>query len=435
MIHGEGLASAEREAELAAGGAGSQPSTRAALESAPDAMLNVNTDDDFRAVVLENMAEGLAVCDSRGRLVFMNATASKMLGWSEDELLGSSAHDAIHYQRADGSPLAEADSALTMVRTEGRTVRIAQDAFTRKDGSIFPVAYSAAPLHSGTSVRGTVVVFHDTTEEQAERTRAQRELDTLSWVGRIRDALDSDRLVLYSQPIVPLSAGGTHSEELLLRMVGQKGELILPNSFLPVAEKYSQVWEIDQWVMTRAALLAAAGPRVRRGSGRLWYRLRELYLSTEAPVQVPEDRHWVRPRLGIERSEPAPDQGDRQHRPRVRPADDRRGRRRQRDTGPLARLRRRLCPGFLPRPAAAARVRLTLMAISSASDRRQPVAGSWDELAGVIAEFDLVPAFAPALERVLAAISTTGGSAGELVAAIESGTRLNAAVLRRAQTV
>jgi PAS domain S-box-containing protein len=262
MIHGEGLECAEREAELAAGRARLQPYTRTALESAPDAMLNVDTDDDFRAVVLENMAEGLAVCDSRGRLVFMNATASKMLGWSEDELLGSSAHDAIHYQRADGSPLAEADSALTIVRAEGRTVRMAQDAFTRKDGSIFPVAYSAAPLLSGSSVRGTVVVFHDTTEEQAEHTRAQRELDTLSWVGRIRDALDNDRLVLYSQPIVPLSAGSTHSEELLLRMLGHKGELILPNSFLPVAEKYSQVWEIDQWVMTRAAVLAAAGRRV-----------------------------------------------------------------------------------------------------------------------------------------------------------------------------
>jgi PAS domain S-box-containing protein len=218
--------------------------------------------EDFRAVVLENMAEGLAVSDADGRLVFMNATASKMLGWSENELLGSSTHAAIHYQHADGSPLAEEDSPLTKVQTEGRTVRMADDAFTRKDGSIFPVAYSAAPLHNGTSVRGAVVVFHDTTEEQAERTRARRELNALSWVGRIRDALDDDRLVLYSQPIVPLSSRSTPSRELLLRMIGKKDEVILPNSFLPVAEKYGQVWEIDQWVITRAAVLAAGGRRV-----------------------------------------------------------------------------------------------------------------------------------------------------------------------------
>jgi putative nucleotidyltransferase with HDIG domain len=75
------------------------------------------------------------------------------------------------------------------------------------------------------------------------------------------------------------------------------------------------------------------------------------------------------------------------------------------------------------------------MVISLESDRRQPVAVSWNGLAGSIAEFDLVPAFAPALERVLAAISTTGSSGGELVAAIESDTGLTVAVLRRAQTV
>lgn len=218
--------------------------------------------DDFRAVVFENMEEGLTVSDAEGRLVFMNATASSMLGWSEDELLGSSAHAAIHYQRADGSPLAEADSELWKVQIEGRTVRTADDAFTRKDGSIFPVAYSAAPLHSGKSVSGVVVVFHDTSEEKDEQASAQRALDALSWVGRIRDALDDDRLQLYSQPIVPLTPNNAPRGELLLRMIGQKGEIILPGSFLPAAEKYGQIWEIDQWVITQAAVLAASGQRV-----------------------------------------------------------------------------------------------------------------------------------------------------------------------------
>ena len=42
------------------------------------------------------------------------------------------------------------------------------------------------------------------TEEKKEEEALRRELAALSWVGRIRDALDEDRLVLYSQPIVPL---------------------------------------------------------------------------------------------------------------------------------------------------------------------------------------------------------------------------------------
>jgi EAL domain-containing protein (putative c-di-GMP-specific phosphodiesterase class I) len=133
------------------------------------------------------------------------------------------------------------------------------DAFTRKDGSIFPVAYSAGPLHDGTDVRGVVVAFRDTTDEQVERTRAQRELDALTWIGRIRDALDDDRLVLYSQPIVPLSGDREHREELLVRMIGTNGEIILPGSFVPVAEKYGQVREIDEWVITQTARLASRG--------------------------------------------------------------------------------------------------------------------------------------------------------------------------------
>jgi EAL domain-containing protein (putative c-di-GMP-specific phosphodiesterase class I) len=85
---------------------------------------------------------------------------------------------------------------------------------------------------SGESVSGVVVVFRDTTIEQADEARVRRELDALAWVGRIRDALDQDRLVLYSQPIVPL-AGGQPSQELLLRMVGQDGQIIAPGSFYP----------------------------------------------------------------------------------------------------------------------------------------------------------------------------------------------------------
>ncbi len=217
--------------------------------------------EHFRAAVMDTMVEGLYALDDQGRLTFMNSAASKLLGWSEEELFGKSVHAAIHFQHADGSPYPEAECELLKVRVQGRPVRMTHDAFTRKDGTIFPVAYSAAPLMSGTHVRGVVVVFRDTSLEHAEEGRARRELDTLAWVGRIQDALDHGRFVLYSQPIVPL-AGGQPSQELLLRMRGQDGEIIAPGSFLPVAEKYGQIGEIDRWVIGEAIRLAAGGLRV-----------------------------------------------------------------------------------------------------------------------------------------------------------------------------
>jgi PAS domain S-box-containing protein len=216
--------------------------------------------EHFRAAVMDTIVEGLYVLDKEGRLKFMNAAASKLLGWSEEELLGKPMHEAIHFQHADGSPHPEEECELLKVRIEGRAVRMMHEAFTSKDGTIIPVSYSAAPLMPATSIDGIVVVFRDRSEEQAKEEQAKRELDTLAWVGRIRDAFDQDRMVLYSQPIVPLS-GGQPSQELLLRMLGAGGEVILPGSFLPVAERYGLIGEIDRWVIGQAAR-RAAGSRV-----------------------------------------------------------------------------------------------------------------------------------------------------------------------------
>jgi putative nucleotidyltransferase with HDIG domain len=57
------------------------------------------------------------------------------------------------------------------------------------------------------------------------------------------------------------------------------------------------------------------------------------------------------------------------------------------------------------------------------------------DLTSAIEELDVIPAFAPAHERLLAATATVNISGGELVAAIESDTGLTVAVLRRAQDV
>jgi len=218
-------------------------------------------DQEFNTVVMDNMAEGLYALDSEGLLTYLNTAASKMLGWTPEELLGEPMHEMVHFQREDGTPVPATECPLLTVRTLGQTMRVTTEAFTRKDGSIFPVSYSSAPLRSGQTVEGVVVVFRDITHERDELGRVQRDLATLSWLGRIRDALDEDRMVLYSQPIISAS-GGTPGEELLLRMVSRTGEIISPGTFLPVAEKYGLITEIDRWVTTQAIRLAAAGRHV-----------------------------------------------------------------------------------------------------------------------------------------------------------------------------
>ena len=82
----------------------------------------------------------------------------------------------------------------------------------------------------------------------------------LSWADQIRDALDEDRFVLHAQPIVDVGTGRIGQYELLLRMIDPAGELIAPGAFLPVAERYDLIGQIDRWVVRRAiAMLADAG--------------------------------------------------------------------------------------------------------------------------------------------------------------------------------
>jgi diguanylate cyclase (GGDEF)-like protein/PAS domain S-box-containing protein len=84
----------------------------------------------------------------------------------------------------------------------------------------------------------------------------------LTWVGRIRRAIDAERLVLYSQPIVDLATGATAGEELLVRMLDENGEIVMPSAFLPTAERFGLIRDIDRWVVSRALELTAAGRRV-----------------------------------------------------------------------------------------------------------------------------------------------------------------------------
>ena len=217
--------------------------------------------EQFRSVVMDTMIEGLYAFDGDGRLTYINDAACTMLGWSAAELRDRNIHGTIHFQRADGSPLSEDECPIFTVRRDGRPVKHVDDTFTRRDGAMFPVTYSAAPLPSDGTGSGVVVVFRDATEERAERLRAQRELETLHCLGRVREAIDEDRLVLYSQPIVPLG-GGKPAEELLVRIIGRDGAIIAPAAFLPVAEQYGMIEEIDRWVICRAMRIAAGGRRV-----------------------------------------------------------------------------------------------------------------------------------------------------------------------------
>jgi diguanylate cyclase (GGDEF)-like protein/PAS domain S-box-containing protein len=86
--------------------------------------------------------------------------------------------------------------------------------------------------------------------------------ERLTWVGRVRRAIEEERLALHSQPIVDLATGETVGEELLVRMVDESGQIVSPAAFLPTAEHFGLIRDIDRWVVGRALELTAAGRSV-----------------------------------------------------------------------------------------------------------------------------------------------------------------------------
>jgi EAL domain-containing protein (putative c-di-GMP-specific phosphodiesterase class I) len=78
----------------------------------------------------------------------------------------------------------------------------------------------------------------------------------VGWVGRIEKALEEQRFVLYSQKILRLtnSAENEAHFELLLRMKDESGGLVPPMAFIPAAERYGLMPQLDRWLISTAFL-------------------------------------------------------------------------------------------------------------------------------------------------------------------------------------
>jgi diguanylate cyclase (GGDEF)-like protein/PAS domain S-box-containing protein len=84
--------------------------------------------------------------------------------------------------------------------------------------------------------------------EESDAMVAKRHGETM-WVPLLSEALQSKRFVLYTQPIVSLNGAASEHFEVLIRMINDNGDLILPGAFIPAAERYDAMPPIDRWVI------------------------------------------------------------------------------------------------------------------------------------------------------------------------------------------
>ncbi len=92
-----------------------------------------------------------------------------------------------------------------------------------------------------------------------ENQSAQRH-NEIKRVPDVRAALDNNRFELYVQAIKPIRSNSEPNisrYEILVRMLGETGEVIVPGLFLPAAERYGLMIAIDRWVISHAIAACA----------------------------------------------------------------------------------------------------------------------------------------------------------------------------------
>ena len=106
--------------------------------------------------------------------------------------------------------------------------------------------------------RNQIYVMENKEQELAEQSQE------MNWLAEIHQALELDRFVLFYQKIKPLQTESSRPEhyEVLLRMERENGQIIPPMAFIPIAERYQLMNQIDRWVIR--TLLATQGHHYRK---------------------------------------------------------------------------------------------------------------------------------------------------------------------------
>ncbi len=102
--------------------------------------------------------------------VYMNPAAEQLTGYTLAEVQGAPLHDFVHHTRPDGSPYPLEECPIDRAAPSNMQER-GEEVFVHKDGTLYPVTFTASPIRREGQVVGTVIEVMDA--------RPQREQDSI----------------------------------------------------------------------------------------------------------------------------------------------------------------------------------------------------------------------------------------------------------------
>ena len=133
-------------------------------------------------LILTSVGEGIYGLDAEGRTTFVNEAATRILGWSAEEVIGAPLHDIHHHSHPDGTHYPREDCPIYAAINDGQVHHVDNEVFWRTDGSCVPVEYTSTPILENDEILGAVVVFRDISarkEMERQREASFREIVSL----------------------------------------------------------------------------------------------------------------------------------------------------------------------------------------------------------------------------------------------------------------
>ena len=100
----------------------------------------------------------------------------------------------------------------------------------------------------------------------------------------IKKALKENGFVLFFQPVTLLRGGSINHYEVLVRLIDENGELIYPAKFIPMAERFGLMPQIDRWVVQSSLMTLREYPH-----SKLFVNLSGVSLGDEDLLEFVEE--------------------------------------------------------------------------------------------------------------------------------------------------
>jgi diguanylate cyclase (GGDEF)-like protein/PAS domain S-box-containing protein len=231
------------------------------------------------ALITSNIADGVYVMDKAGQITFSNHRATEILGYSQEELNGTIAHDLFHRHDGGNHTLLEDCPIYQVIQTRGRYE--GEEQFANKAGNLLTVQVASQPMLKGGRVVGSVTVFRDITEQKLleeqlrlmsitdpltgvynrrflqetllkELYRAERHGDSFSLImldldhfKRINDSYGHEAGDRVLRHVVALMRKRIRSSDCLARWGGEEFMLLLPHTELEAANALAETLLLD----------------------------------------------------------------------------------------------------------------------------------------------------------------------------------------------